>query len=232
MRISPTGLMNKKPILSKPQLNSNILHYFQRRYASHAEGGFSLMEIMVVLAIIAVLSSISMPVLRGFAQTRRLKTSARAIVDTLGFARDMAITEKNTHLVVFDIDGNRYWLASSETFDIQNPAASAGRATNSATANGQQVMVARTDGIMGIPRPLNRGITIAAIVTTNNGVNQQIISGVDYVYFSPIATSIDTVVYLRNIDDDVISITVEAATGRSSIQELTPQQIQTLDLGN
>ena len=224
--------MNKKPVLGRPLLNSNILPYFQRRDPSNAEGGFSLMEIMVVLAIIAVLSSISMPVLKGFASTRRLKTSARAIVDTLGFARDMAITEKNTHLVVFDIDGNRYWLASSETFDIQNPAASAGRTTNSVPVNGQQVMVSRTDGVMGIPRPLNRGVTIASISTTVNGVNQQIISGVDYVYFSPIATSVDTVVYLRNIDDDVIAITVEAATGRSSIQELSPQQIQRLGLGN
>ena len=219
-------------MLSRPLLNSNIMYYFQRRTTSNAEGGFSLMEIMVVLAIIAVLSAISMPALRGFASTRRLKTSARAIVDTFGFARDMAITEKNTHLVVFDIDGNRYWLASSETFDIQNPAASAGRATNSVIANGQQVIASRTEGIMGIPRPLNRGVTIAAIVTTNNGVNQQLVSGVDYVYFSPIATSVDTIVYLRNNDDDVISITVEAATGRSSIQELSPQQIQTLGLGN
>lgn len=213
-------------------MNSNIMQNFQRRYSTKAEAGFSLMEIMVVLAIIAVLSSISMPALRGFAATRRLKTSARAIADTLGFARDMAITENNTHLVVFDIDGNRYWLASSETFNIQNPAASARRTTNSVTANGQQVMVSRTDGVMGIPRPLNKGITIAALVTTNNGLNQQINSGVDYVYFSPTATSVDTIVYLRNIDNHFIAINVEAATGRSSIQELSPQQIQTLGLGN
>lgn len=205
---------------------------YQRQTTSNAEGGFSLMEIMVVLAIIAVLSSISMPVLRGFASTRRLKTSARAIVDTLKFARDMAITEKNTHLVVFDIDGNRYWLASSETFDIQNPAASAGRTIETGQVNGQQVMVARTDGVMGIPRPLNRGVSIMSMVTTNNGVNQQIISGVDYVYFSPTATSVDTVVYLRNIDDDVIAINVEASTGRSSLQELAPQEIQDLGLGD
>ncbi len=204
----------------------------QRRTTSNAEGGFSLMEIMVVLAIIAVLSSISMPALRGFAAMRRLKTSAQAIVDTLSFARDMAITERNTHLVVFDIDGNRYWLASSETFDIQNPVASAGRTIESAQANGQQVMVARTDGVMGIPRPLNTGVSIASLVTTQNGVNQQIVTGVDYVYFTPTATSVETVVYLRNANDDIIAINVEAATGRSSLQELAPQQIQALGLGN
>lgn len=204
----------------------------KRRTPSNAEGGFSLMEIMVVLAIIAVLSSISMPALRGFAAMRRLKTSAQAIVDTLRFARDMAITERNTHLVVFDIDSNRYWLASSETFDIQNPAASAGRSIETAQANGQQMMVARTDGVMGIPRPLNTGVSIASIVTTQNGVNQQIVTGVDYVYFTPTATSVETVVYLRNANDDIIAINVEAATGRSSLQELAPQQIQDMGLGN
>ncbi len=199
---------------------------------ANAEDGFSLMEIMVVLAIIAVLSSVSMPALRGFAATRRLKTSAKTIVDTLAFARDMAITEKNTHLVVFDMDANRYWLASSETFDIQNPAASAGRTIETAQVNGRQVMVSRTDGVMGIPQPLNRGVSIASLVTTQNGANQQIIAGVDYVYFSPTATSVDTVVYLRNLNDDVIAINVEAATGRSSLQQLSPQQIQTLGLRN
>ena len=209
-----------------------MMNYYQRRIASDAEGGFSLMEIMVVLAIIAVLSSISMPALRGFAAMRRLKTSAEAVVDTLTFARDMAITERNTHLVVFDMDANRYWLASSETFDIQNPAASAGRTIETAPVNGQQVMVSRTDGVMGIPKPLNKGVSIASFVTTQNGVNQQIIAGVDYVYFTPTATSVDTVLYLRNLNDDVIAITVEAATGRSNVEELSPQQIQTLGLGN
>lgn len=223
--------MNKKLIPGRPHLNRNKSYYLQRRDSAN-ESGFSLMEIMVVLAIIAVLSSISAPMLKGFAATRRLKTSARSIVDTLGFARDIAITENNTHLVVFDIDGSRYWLASSETFDLQNPASSVGRTANSAPTNGQQAMVSRTGGIMGIPRPLNKGVSIASIVSTINGVNQQIISGVDYVYFSPTATSVDTTVYLRNMDDDYVSITVEAATGRCRMQLLSPQQIQSFGLGN
>jgi len=190
------------------------------------------MEIMLVFAIIAVLSSISMPAMRGFAASRRLTTSAHAIADTLAFARDMAITERTTHLVIFDVSSNRYWLASSETFDTQNPIASAGRTASSTTSAGGQVMVSRTGGIMGIPQPLNQGVTIAALVTTHNGVIQQITSGANYVYFSPTSTSVDTIVYLRNVKGKVLAIVVEASTGRASIQQMTPEQIQTLGLGN
>jgi prepilin-type N-terminal cleavage/methylation domain-containing protein len=205
---------------------------FQNRIASRNAEGFSLMEIMLVLAIIAVLSSISMPAMRGFTASRRLTTSAQAIVDTLTFARDMAITERTTHLVVFDIDSNRYWLASSETFDIQNPIASAGRATSTTVTAGGQPTVSRTSGIMGIPKPLSQGVTIAAIVTTHNGVTQQITSGANYIYFSPTSTSVDTIVYLQNVRKRTIAITVEASTGRASTQQMSPQQVQTLGLGN
>ncbi|MDE0314105.1 MAG: prepilin-type N-terminal cleavage/methylation domain-containing protein [Candidatus Poribacteria bacterium] len=204
----------------------------RNRIPSSSEDGFSLMEIMLVFAIIAVLSSISMPAMRGFAASRRLTTSAHAIADTLAFARDMAITERTTHLVVFDVSSNRYWLASSETFDTQNPIASAGRTASPTTSAGGQVMVSRTGGIMGIPQPLNQGVTIAALVTTHNGVIQQITSGADYVYFSPTSTSVDTIVYLRNVKGTVLAVVVEASTGRASIEQMTPEQIQTLGLGN
>ena len=204
----------------------------RNRIPSSSEDGFSLMEIMLVFAIIAVLSSISMPAMRGFAASRRLTTSAHAIADTLAFARDMAITERTTHLVVFDVSSNRYWLASSENFDTQNPTASVGRTASPTTSTGGQVVISRTGGIMGIPQPLNQGVTIAALVTTHNGVIQQITSGADYVYFSPTSTSVDTIVYLRNVKGTVLAVVVEASTGRASIEQMTPEQIQTLGLGN
>ena len=83
--------------------------------------GFTLIEIMLVLALIAILSSIAMPSLRGFAASTRLKSTAHAIRDMLNFARDMAITERAAYLVVFDLAANRYWLASSETFNLADP---------------------------------------------------------------------------------------------------------------
>ena len=93
--------------------------------------GFTITELLLVLTLIGVLSAISMPALKGFAATRRLKASAATLQSLLTFARDMAITDRTTYLVVFDLDNDRYWLASSETFNPSNPLRSALTAQNS-----------------------------------------------------------------------------------------------------
>lgn len=195
------------------------------------QDGFSLMEIMLVFAIMAILSSMSMPAMRGFAASRRLHTSARAIVDTLSFARDMAITERTTHLVVFDITGNRFWLASSETFDVQDPLTSAGRAPTPPAIPGNQVVVSRTGGVMGIPQQLQKSVTFAGLVTNTNGTSQQVITGADYIYFTPTSKAKETEVLLQNTNGNVVSISVEAATGRVSMLKMTPEQAQSMGFG-
>ena len=209
-----------------------MFEMIRKRLPSRSDEGFTLMEIMLVFAIIAVLSTLSLPTMRGFAASQRLKTSAQAIADTLSFARDMAITERTTYLVVFDLDGNRYWLASSEGFDVQNPVASAGRTDSSTVAANGQVAVSRTSGIMGIPQSLSQGVEFAFLVSTHNGVAQQIVSGANYVYFTPTSTSVDTVVYMRNLRGSAIGIVVEATTGRASIHNISAAQRQALGLND
>ena len=173
-----------------------------------------------------------MPAFRGFAASRRLKTAAQKIVDTFTFARDMAITERHTHLVVFDLTGNRYWLASSETFNTQNPLASAGRTTNTPNTNNQQVTVSRTDSVMGVPQSLTEGISIPSMSTTYSGTTQEVTTGAGFVYFTPTSTSQDTVIYLQNLREQGVAITVEGVTGRASIQEMTVEQLQAAGIRN
>ncbi len=234
-------ILTSKVGLKRQQINRQSIDSMHRktrirdyphRLISGFNDGFSMMEIMLVIIIISILTSISMPAFRGFAASRRLKTSAQAIVDTLTFAREMAITERHTHLVVIDITGSRYWLASSETFDVQNPIASVGRTANAPVASGGQAAVSRTSGIMGIPKQISEGITIASMITNYSGATQQITTGAGFVYFTPTSTSENTIIYLRNLSDNVVAITVEGVTGRSSVQEMSLEQIQAAGLRN
>ena len=193
--------------------------------------GFTLLEVMLVLTLIVILSSIAMPSLKGFSGSARLKSSASAIRDMLNFARDMAITEKTAYFVVFDLDQNRYWLASSETFSASNLDASL--ITNASNTTDQteiqssessQPSISRTSMILGIPQELNHNIRLSQMVTNHDSQTRNINSGVDYIYFSSTSSSEDTTLYIRDPEGRAVSITVEAAGARVRIQDVDAGQ--------
>ena len=205
--------------------------------------GFTLIEVMIVLALIAILSSIAMPSLRGFAASTRLKSTAHAIRDMLSFARDMAITEQAAHLVVFDLTANRYWLASRETFNLGDPATPLTASPPSlqpvqqptvdqGTTALQRIAPSRTNAILGIPQTPGHNVSLARMITNHNFQTIEIDTGVDYIYFSPTGSSEDTVLYIQDQRGKVMSITVENAMGRVRIQNINAQQLAVLGLGN
>ena len=205
--------------------------------------GFTLIEIMIVLALIAILSSIAMPALRGFAASTRLKSTAHAIRDMLNFARDMAITERASYLVVFDLTANRYWLASSETFNLAAPStpltagplsvqpAEQSAATQETTAL-QPMSSSRTNAILGIPQQPGHNVSLTRMITNHNFQTIEIDAGVDYVYFSPTGSSEDTVLYIQDHRGQTMSITVENATGRIRLQKMNSEQLEVLGLAH
>ena len=206
-----------------------------------ASKGFTLIEVMIVLALIAILSSITMPSLRGFAASARLKSTAHAIRDMLNFARDMAITERAAHLVVFDLTINRYWLASNATFNLGDPSTPVTASSSSSlpaqqpTAGQgnptlQEMSPSRTNAILGIPQKLGHNVNLARMITNHNFQTIQIDTGVEYIYFSPTGSSEDSVVYIQDQRGKAMSITVENATGRVRLQKINSQQLETLGL--
>ena len=63
---------------------------------------FTLLETIVVLAIIAFFFAVSVPLFSKFAEKSKLETAARNIVSTLRTARSYAINNSATYGVVFD----------------------------------------------------------------------------------------------------------------------------------
>ena len=148
------------------------------------------------------------------------------------------------YLVVFDLDREQYWLASSETFNPSNPLSSALTArnstalaaiqnnmsrTNTTTGNSvQQNLASRTSGFLGVPHAMEQNVNLTLVVVNQNGRTSQIDSGATYIHFSPNATSQEALVYLRNSQNQIMSVTIEAASGRVRVRQLLPAEIEML----
>jgi type II secretion system protein H len=70
--------------------------------------GFTLTELMVVVAIMMILAGIALPLYIQWLQSTEYRTSARTILCTLRETRSMAITTNLEHRVEFDNANRRY----------------------------------------------------------------------------------------------------------------------------
>lgn len=83
--------------------------------------GFTMIELLVVLAIIALIVGMGTPAFLRFNAGLRLKASARQVVQMLQIARSQAITHRITCSVVVDLAQRRVSVVDEAGQELQSP---------------------------------------------------------------------------------------------------------------
>lgn len=80
------------------------------RHVGHVEAGFTLIELILVLVLIALITTAATPALRGFTQRGSLDDAAAALLSLTRQAQTRAAHESVPYRIVFNLDTHTAWL--------------------------------------------------------------------------------------------------------------------------
>jgi len=149
--------------------------------------GISSLELAVVLALIAIMATMTIPYLGSWLKHYRVVGASRDVVSTLQEARLKAISDNLQWRVVFDQNNDTYWLQQGDKLS----------GSSSWTTQG---------GTKSLPK---------GVVFTNSGGTDA--SGQFSIAFSPSGTSNNHSIYLKGETGERYRITTLQTTGRIHI---------------
>lgn len=187
----------------------------------HRESGFSLIEMMVVVGIIAVLSMFVVPTISGFFRVS-LSSAARDMASVIKESFNAAVVTRKVHRIVYDLDTQEYWVESG-------PETSLLETSESKEKEERKKKLLKTDD-----KPAESSFSMEKTITRKKkslptGVKFEDVyteqyktpatQGKVYSHFFPHGVTEQTLIHLTNSSDQKLSLSISTFLGKTTYDE-------------
>lgn len=211
-----------------------------------SEGGFTLIEMMIALVIVALMTVVTVTGLRSFAKSD-LRSTATRMAGAIRYLFDRASTTGHVHRLVLDFDNGKYWaevsnddfiLAAGKETEVSRKKEAeksakeeeAKREAVEKESSGSQIPSryqpkpftpkrAKFDAFRETavkPITLKSGVVLADVYTPR--LIKPLDAGKGYIYFFPMGMTEAAVIHLSDGKEAFYSLIVHPLTGRVSVK--------------
>jgi len=161
--------------------------WHQKRRGRCTDGGFTLVEILIVLAITLILMGIALPPYLSWRNNLSYRQAARGMTSMLREARTLAITRNRQHMVVFKPNSSSYKLIpGSQAYntpstgwnatplqDQNSPSNTTFRSMSTGTSTGNVYVQFNPNGTAKLAAP--NGTASNGSITVNEGSSRKFV---------------------------------------------------------
>jgi len=117
---------------------------------NNQRGGFTLIEMLIVLAVLAMMAAFTLPAMRGPLDKSRLRSAGQQVQAALGKARSLSIREGVSVEFRYEVDGNHWKIERSAASPVQRSTVNDADTTTASGLSAAPVEDVLTDSEFGV----------------------------------------------------------------------------------